>query len=172
MGTRTLLRHVEPLAAELFEAAPLPGASPRSWREAHTPEAARALAAVIEGAWLVARIDGSVDRAERSLMADAVSTLTRGAFLSQDVDNVLDAAAAMLLREGLEARCLAVGATLAERHAAQLGMRVLLAVAAVSDGVSIAERVAVRAIGAAAGLSDGELETLRRETLAELAAPE
>lgn len=172
MGTRTLLRHVEPLAAELFEAAILPDSSPRSWRERHTPEASRTLATVIEGAWLVARIDGSVDRAERSLLADTVSTLTRGGFLSPDVDNVLDAAAAMLLREGLEARCVAVGASLAERGVASLGMRVLLAVAAVSDGVSIAERVAVRAIGAAAGLSDAELEALRRETLAELAAPE
>ena len=180
MGTRALLRHVDALAARLRDATLPPddpsavgaGVDLRPWHLRYEREAALTLATVLEGAWLVARVDGSVDRAERRLLAEAVHALTRGGFRADDVDDVLDAAAAALAREGIEARCRAVGMTLARVGAADEGVRLMLAVAAASDGVSVAERVAVRAIAAAAGLGDGALEAFRRETLAELAAPE
>lgn len=180
MGIRTLLREIAPIATRVLEGVEAPthpsevaaGIDLRPWRERYRPEVVALLDAVIEGAWLIARVDGSVDRAERRVLSEVIRAVARDGLRADDIDDLLDQAATRLLRDGLSARCDAVGRTLAGAGFAEAGLRVATAVAAASNGVSLAEGVSVTAIARAAGLDDVRADAIVRETLATLAAPD
>ena len=72
--------------------------------------------------------------------------------------------------DAVVARCVAVGATLARHGAADPGLRLAVAVAASSEGVSAAERDAVSAIARAAGVTASALDALLAESVATLLA--
>jgi hypothetical protein len=63
-----------------------------------------------------------------------------------------------------------VGEALAGADVGEAGLRVALAVAAASYGVSLAESVTAAAIARAAGIEDARADVILRETLAALAA--
>lgn len=180
MGIRAVLDQVAPVAAAVLAGVTPPthpsevgaGVDLRPWRERYRPEVVATLGAVIESAWLIARVDGTIDRAERRTLGEIVRALASGGLRANDVDDLLDEAATHLLREGLAARCAAVGAALARTGSAAAGLRLAVAVAGASNGVSLAEGVTVSAIARAAGIDDAQSDAVVRETLDALSAPE
>lgn len=148
------------------------GVDLRPWRERYQPEVVALLEGVIEAAWLIARVDGTIDRAEHKTLGDIVRAVASGGLRADDLDDLLDGAATRLLHEGLAVRCAAVGERLARNGAAEAGLRLAVAVAGASNGVSLAESVTAAAIARAAGVSDDTADAILRETLAALAATE
>lgn len=180
MGIRTLLREVAPVAARVLEGVEAPthpsqvaaGLDLRPWRERYRPDVVALLGAVVEAAWLIARVDGTIDRAERKALSEVIRSVASGGLRPDDIDDLLDHAATRLLHEGIAARCAAVGEALARTGSAEAGLRAAVAVAAASNGVSIAEGVTVTAIARASALEEGRADEVLRDALAALRAPD
>lgn len=180
MGIRTVLEKVAPIAEAALAGATAPahpsevggGIDLRPWRERYRPEVVSLLGGVIEAAWLIARVDGTIDRAERRALGEIVRAVAAGGLRADDVDDILDRAATLLLQEGLAARCAAVGDRLGRTGSAEPALRLAVAVAAASNGVSLAEGVTFTALARAAGVADAVADAIARETLAALESPE
>lgn len=178
MGIHAVLQGIAPVASTVLAGVTAPshpsevgaGLDLRPWRERYRPEVVAMLGAVLESAWLIARVDGTIDHAERKALSEIVLSLASGGLRAQDVDDLLSESAATLLAEGLAARCAAVGEALARTGSAEAGLRVAVAVAGASNGVCIAESVTANAIANAAGIDQERADEILRETLAALAA--
>ncbi|MFO0625289.1 MAG: hypothetical protein U0325_06680 [Polyangiales bacterium] len=172
MGIHEVLEAVTPVSSRVLGGlrAGEDGDGPRAWRTRFSPEVVTLLSAMLEGAWLLARVDGTIDPSERATLSAVIATVTGGALRTPEIDDLLDEAATKLLHEGLAARCARVGEALAAAGVGEAGLRVALAVAAASYGVSLAESVTAAAIAGAAGIDDARADEILRETLAALAA--
>ena len=99
---------------------------------------------------LVANADGSVGRAERELLSEVFQTLLETTLTPEVVDALIDASVEVIQVAGAEPRARLVAAILRDCDAAEAGLRVALAIAFASEGLSDGERAVIDFVADAA----------------------
>jgi len=130
------------------------------------------MATLLETAWSVAALDDEVDTAERDAMKAVVAGLWDTRFDDAMEERMVRAAVDAIGKQGVGARCDALGARLKALGVPELGVAIAVLVAEVSHGLDPAELLALRHLAAAAGVGEGELATLIRRTDDELSGGE
>lgn len=146
MTLRTVLAHLAPLARSLRRSVLRNGADP-----------ALLFDSIVEGAYLVAAADGTVDATELASIKSAVHVLTEDEIAEEDVDQLLGDLVDLRSREGEDARCAVVGKTLAESDTVTDGVRIAAAIAYVSAGLDLRELAVLHKIATAAGMAPSAL---------------
>ena len=118
---------------------------------------------VIDIGVLVANADGVVDPNERALLGEVFQTLLETTLSRELVDALIHASVEVIKAAGVEPRVRLVGAILQDCDAAEAGLRVALAIAFASDGLSAAEKTVVHAIAEASGVPADRVEELVEE---------
>lgn len=164
MSLRTVLDHLAPLA--------------RSLRKGRVPEGgdpSLLFNAAVEGGYLVAAADGTVDAAELGTLKRAILALAGDDLRSDDLDALVDDLIDLRSTEGEAARCKAVGELLAAHKAADEGLYLAAAIAYASNGLDRKELAVLERIAQSAGLSQAALVTLAtqvRDDLGRRSLPE
>jgi hypothetical protein len=128
-----------------------------------SPEAARA---VVAAAWLVATSDGILEREERETVGAIAAKLgVDAAWVDEQGVEI-----AKLTGDAVTARARAVGADLGKGSFAEQGVEAAAAAGLVSQGMSLGELSMLRAIAAAAGVTDEQLERIVEKADAALSA--
>ncbi len=118
---------------------------------------------VIDIGVLVANADGEVDEQEHELLSDVFQTLLETSLTPEVVDALISASREVIQAAGAEPRARLVGAILHDCDAAEPGLRVALAIAFASEGLSAAERGVIDRIADAAGVPPGRVDELVEE---------
>ncbi|MEP7122448.1 MAG: TerB family tellurite resistance protein [Byssovorax sp.] len=118
------------------------------------------LNAVVDLAVLVALADGTIDEAEMAALAESIGTLVGGMLDPRMTRHVVRESRAKIEAVGVEARAKAIGASLAAHGAADDGVRLGLAIALASDGVSELERARVELVAVAAGVDPATFDAV------------
>lgn len=118
---------------------------------------------VIDIGVLVANADGLVDDQERALLAEVFQTLLETKLSPEVVDALISSSVEVIQLAGSEPRARLVGAILRDCDAAEPGLRVALAIAFASEGLSAAERAVVDRIAAAAEVRRDRVDELVAE---------
>jgi hypothetical protein len=127
---------------------------------------------LLETAWSIAALDDEVDAAERDAMKAVVAALWDTGFDQAMEERMVRAAVDAIGKQGVEARCGALGARLKALGFAELGVAIAVLVAEVSRGLDPSELLALRHLASAAGIGDVELAELVRRTDDELSGVE
>ncbi len=109
---------------------------------------------------LVANADGTVDPDERAILYDIFQTLLETKLTAGQVDALITASLEVIQMAGVDPRLRLVGAILDDCNAAEQGIKVALAVAYASEGLSSAERAIVDKLAAACAYPPAEVEKL------------
>jgi tellurite resistance protein len=115
---------------------------------------------VIDLGVLVANADGTIDEHERALLFELFQTLLETKLTPEVVDVLITASAEVMELAGAEPRARMVAAILRDCDAVEPGLRVALAVAFASAGLSSAERIVIDRIAEAAGAPKARVEEL------------
>ncbi len=118
---------------------------------------------VIDIGVLVANADGAVDAREHALLGEVFQTLLETTLTRELVDALIHASVEVIKTAGVEPRVRLVGAILQDCDAAEAGLRVALAIAFASEGLSAAEKSLIHEIAAAAGVQADRVEELVEE---------
>lgn len=118
---------------------------------------------VIDLGVLVANADGTVDAEERALLAELFQTLLETNLTPELVDALIRASVEVIEATGAAPRARLVGAILHDCDAADAGLRVAIAMAFASEGLSPAERAVIERIADAAGVSEDRVTELVEE---------
>ena len=118
---------------------------------------------IIDLGVLVANAVGKVDRDERAVLLDIFQTLLETNLTAGQVDHVVTASLEVMELAGTDARIRLVGAILDDCDAAEAGIKVALAVAYASEGLSPAERGVVDKLADASGLPRARVDALATE---------
>lgn len=118
---------------------------------------------IIDLGVLVANADGVVDDAERELLLDVFQTLLETKLTREVVDAMVTASVAVIKAAGAEPRERLVAAILDDCGAAEAGLRVALAIAFSSDGLSAKERAVIDGIASAAHVPKETVDRLVKE---------
>jgi tellurite resistance protein len=121
------------------------------------------LAATVDLAVLVAMADDHIDAAEKEALASAIEALMGGKLASTITRHLVADRRAALREAGVEASAHALGKKLGAHGAAELGVRLALAMAWTSDGLSREERAAIALVATAAGLGENRFHELVKE---------
>jgi tellurite resistance protein len=127
---------------------------------------------LLETAWSIAALDDEVDTAERDAMKAVVAALWDTRFDDAMEERMVRAAVAAIGKQGVKARCEALGARLKALGVADLGIAIAVLVAEVSHGLDPAELLSLRHLAAAAGMTESDLAALVRRTDEELSGGE
>jgi hypothetical protein len=119
---------------------------------------------LLETAWSIACVDEPPDEAERDALHAIVAALWRTTLTVAAEQRMVDAAVQAIAREGVAARCDALGARLRSLGYAELGLSLAVLVAEVSRGLDPTEIGALRRLAAAAGIGDEALTAVVRRT--------
>jgi tellurite resistance protein len=119
-----------------------------------------AAVAAIDLAVLVATADGSIDAAERAALAASLEAVMGATVTPQVVRHLVRESRNQIEVAGANARARAIGRQLAERGASDEGLRLGLAIAFASNGLSVVERERLAVVAKAAGMSEARLEVL------------
>jgi tellurite resistance protein len=130
------------------------------------------MATLLETAWSVAALDDEVDTAEKDAMKAVVAALWDTGFDDAMEQRMVDAAVGAIGKQGVQARCDALGARLKALGFAELGIAIAVLVAEVSHGLDPSELLALRHLALAAGVTEADLATLVRRTDEELSGSE
>jgi tellurite resistance protein len=149
MSLTSVLDHLAPLARSLRKGRVPKGGDP-----------SLLFNAVIEGGYLVAAADGTVDPAELATLKRAVLTLTGDELASEELDALVDDLIDLRKTHGEAARCKAVGELLAAHKSADEGLYLAAAIAYASNGLDRKELAVLERIALAAGVSQAALVTL------------
>jgi tellurite resistance protein len=122
-------------------------------KELQVPKQNEVFRAAVEAGYLTSLADGEVDEAEKSTMIRAIEILSEGAVVEWETETLLDECAERAKLEGAPARAIAVGKQLADLGQANVGLFFAALVARASNGIDKKEAEALKAVGAAAGLS-------------------
>ncbi len=109
---------------------------------------------------LIANADGTVDDEERSLLLEVFQALLETSLTPEVVDAMISASVEVMKLAGDEPRARLVGAILRDCDAGEAGVRVALAIAFASQGLSAAERTVIDRIAEAAGVPRDRVEEL------------
>lgn len=112
---------------------------------------------------LVAYADGKVDDQERALLLEVFQALLETKLTPEVVDALISASVEVTDAAGAEPRARLVGAILHDCDAADPGLRVALAIAFASEGLSAAERAVIDRIAGAAQVQRSRVEELVAE---------
>ncbi len=107
---------------------------------------------VIDLGVLVANADGDVDSQEHALLSEVFQTLLETKLTPEVVDALITASVEVMQVAGAEPRARLVGAILHDCDAGEPGLRVALAIAFASRGLTDAERRVIDRIAEAAGV--------------------
>jgi tellurite resistance protein len=128
--------------------------------QAKLGEGDEAAVAAVDLAVLVAMADGAIDTAERAALASSLEAVMGAAVAPPVVRYLVRESRNQIEVAGANARARAIGRQLAERGAADEGLRLALAIAFASDGLSDPEREIIARVAKAAGVSEARLEAL------------
>jgi tellurite resistance protein len=112
---------------------------------------------------LVAHADGKIDTRERDMLLDVFQALLETALTPEVVDHLITASVEVIEAAGAESRARLAGAILKDCDAAEAGVRVALAIAFASHGLSPDETRVIERIAAAGGLSAERVAELTAE---------
>lgn len=118
---------------------------------------------VIDLGVLIANADGEVDEQERALLREVFQALLETQLTPEVVDALITASVEVMKLAGDAPRARLVGEILRDCDAAAPGLRVALAIAFASEGLSDAERKVIDRIADAAGLDDESVKELVEE---------
>lgn len=118
---------------------------------------------VIDLGVLVAHADGKVDAAERELLREVFQALLETQLTPEVVDALISASVEVIEATGAEPRARLVAAILRDCDAVEPGLRVALAIAFASEGLTQAERAVVDRIAEAAKVSRERVDELVAE---------
>ncbi|MBX3125223.1 MAG: TerB family tellurite resistance protein [Polyangiaceae bacterium] len=118
---------------------------------------------VIDLGVLVAKADGTIDDSERDLLVQVLQTLLETKLSAEVIDALITASAEVIDLVGVGPRARLVGAILSDCDAAEAGLRVALAVAFASEGLSDSERRVIELIGDEADVSPARVSELVEE---------
>jgi tellurite resistance protein len=118
---------------------------------------------VIDLGVLIANADGAVDDQERQLLLEVFQALLETNLSGEVVDALISASVEVIRRAGAEPRARLVGAILNDCGAAEAGLRVALAIALATEGLSAAERAVIDQIGEVTGVSKARIDELAAE---------
>jgi tellurite resistance protein len=118
---------------------------------------------IIDLGVLVASADGKVDGRERSMLAEVFQALLETALPVYVVDHLVTASLDIIEAAGAESRARLVGEILQDCVAGEPGVKVALAIAFASEGLSEKEKLVVERIGRAAGLTPDRVAALTEE---------
>jgi tellurite resistance protein len=124
------------------------------------PNQSSVFAHAVEAGYLAALADGSVDKAEREILAKAVELLSQGAVIEWETETLLDECATRAEKEGADVRAKKVGEALKELGQPEAGLLVAAFVARATNGVEKSEAEVLKAIAKAAGLSADKVKTI------------
>lgn len=118
---------------------------------------------IIDLGVLIANADGKVDDREREILLEIFQALLETKLTREVVDHLVTASAEVIQAAGSEPRARLVAAILRDCDAAEPGLRVALAIAFASEGLSSSERAVIDRIAGAAGVPKARVEALVRE---------
>jgi tellurite resistance protein len=118
---------------------------------------------VIDLGVLVAHADGTVDDTERALLREIFQTLLDTQLSPEVVDVMISASVEVIAAAGVDARTRLVAAILQDCDAAEPGLRVALAIAFASEGLSPSERAVVERLADLADVPRDRVEDLIRD---------
>jgi glycosyltransferase A (GT-A) superfamily protein (DUF2064 family) len=129
-------------------------------------------ATLLEAAWAIACVDEGPNEAERDAMRAIVAGIWHATLGADLEERMVKAAVDAMDRQGVEARCDALGARLKALGFGALGVSLAVLVAEVSHGLDAVELAALHRLAAAAGLDELDLEGIVRDTEAALSGGE
>jgi tellurite resistance protein len=112
---------------------------------------------------LVAHADGTIDAREREMLLDVFQALLETALTPEVVDHLITASVEVIEAAGAESRARLAGAILRDCEAVEAGVRVALAIAFASHGLSREEARVIERIASAGGLSAERVAELTAE---------
>jgi tellurite resistance protein len=118
---------------------------------------------IIDLGVLVASADGPVDSREREMLLDVFQALLNTSLTAEVVDHLVTASMEVIEVAGAESRARLVAAILKDCDAVEAGVRVALAIAFASQGLSKAERTVIERISSAGGMTSSHLAQLTAE---------
>jgi tellurite resistance protein len=118
---------------------------------------------IIDLGVLVASADGKVDEREREMLLDVFQTLLDTTLTPEVVDHLVTASLEVIEAAGAESRARLVASILRDCDAVEAGVRVALAIAFASQGLTKAERKVVERIATAGGITPARLAQLTAE---------
>lgn len=118
---------------------------------------------IIDIGVLVASADGKVDERERTMLLDVFQTLLNTTLTPEVVDHLITASLEVIEAAGAESRARLVAAILEDCDAVEPGVRVALAIAFASQGLSNDETKVVERIARAGGMTSARLAELTAE---------
>ena len=125
------------------------------------------LAALVEGAYLVAVADGRLSGEEMRTLATTMNTVTGEVLPPGEFSDMMDAFGAALEKEGLPKRLATLGRTVPDEEARREVLGFAALISACDKEVVAAERERLLQIGAAFGLTENAvadvLDTIKRE---------
>lgn len=118
---------------------------------------------VIDIGVLVACADGKVDDREREMLLDMFQTLLDTTLTAEVVDHLVTASVEVIEAAGAESRARLIAAILKDCDAVEPGVKVALALAFASQGLTKAEQKVVERIASEGGLAPSRLAQLTKE---------
>lgn len=115
---------------------------------------------VIDIGVLVASADGKIDAREREMLLDVFQTLLDTTLTAEVVDHLVTASVEVIEAAGVESRARLVAAILTDCNALEPGVKVALALAFASQGLTTAETKVVERIANEGGMSPARLAEL------------
>jgi tellurite resistance protein len=131
-----------------------------------------AFAAAVDLTVLVASADGTIDAYERVALTATLESLMRGAVAPLVVRHLVRESRNQIEAAGAEARARSIGHQLADHEAGDEGVRLALAIAYASEGLSDVERQHIAVVAKAAGISDTRFAALVASAASPPPAPE
>ncbi|HEU4409737.1 MAG TPA: tellurite resistance TerB family protein [Polyangiaceae bacterium] len=122
------------------------------------------LAALVEGAFLVAAADGELDPDEASTLAETITHITGSPLGPEEFMALIDRFAAARARDGLRARFAAIASSLPDEAARREVVAFAALVALCDNRLAPAERAMLAEIARAAGLATGASDAIINET--------
>lgn len=120
------------------------------------------LVAAVDLAVLVAMADEHIDEAEMAALGSSIEGLIGGHVAGHIAKHLVAESRRKSKAVGTAARAGEIGSTLAQHGAGEDGLRLAIAIAWVSDGVSPPEKAAIDVVAASAGVSPERVDALMR----------
>jgi tellurite resistance protein len=125
----------------------------------------------VDLAVLVAAADGTIDQDERAALSASLEAIMGAAVAPTVVRYLVRESRNQIEATGAEARARAIGGLLAAHDATDDGLRLALAIAFASGGLSAPERAIIAQVAKAAGATDARLEALIKSAAERAASP-
>jgi tellurite resistance protein len=127
---------------------------------AHFPAGDAGLIALVDLTVLVAIADGTIDGAELRALTESMQAIVGSRLEPSLVDHLVTESLSQIRSLGAESCARDIGEVLAAHHAGDDGIRLAVAIAVASDGLSEPELLRIGEVAHAAGVSPARLDEL------------